>query len=95
MFTVIFAVARVAGWLAHWRQMMLQQKVTIWRPRQIYVGEGERDYVPLEKRISTTEGEGARSNAPVPVHHGGDSRRRALASYVDEKGRQITGGSKL
>ncbi|KAF9068261.1 peroxysomal citrate synthase [Rhodocollybia butyracea] len=45
-FPVLFAVPRVVGWLAHWRQMMLQPGgVKIWRPRQIYVGETKREYV--------------------------------------------------
>jgi citrate synthase len=46
-FPVLFAVPRVVGWLAHWRQMMLQpQGVKIWRPRQVYLGPTKRDYVP-------------------------------------------------
>ncbi|KAM0752246.1 hypothetical protein T439DRAFT_324313 [Meredithblackwellia eburnea MCA 4105] len=50
-FPVLFAVPRVVGWLAHWRQMMLQAGgVKIWRPRQLYLGEGERDYVTIDER---------------------------------------------
>ncbi|BGP53486.1 hypothetical protein JCM8202v2_001045 [Rhodotorula sphaerocarpa] len=49
-FPVLFAVPRVVGWLAHWRQMMLSGNVKIWRPRQIYLGEGARDYAPLGGR---------------------------------------------
>lgn len=49
-FPVLFAVPRVVGWLAHWRQLMLTGNVKIWRPRQIYLGEGERPYVPIEER---------------------------------------------
>ncbi|KAM0792891.1 hypothetical protein ACM66B_002653 [Microbotryomycetes sp. NB124-2] len=50
-FTVLFATPRIVGWLAHWRQMMLQRSgVKIWRPRQLYDGEGRRDYVPMEQR---------------------------------------------
>ncbi|CED84321.1 peroxysomal citrate synthase [Phaffia rhodozyma] len=50
-FPVLFAVPRVVGWLAHWRQMMLAQGgLKIWRPRQIYVGPTLRDYVRLEDR---------------------------------------------
>ncbi|KAJ4477265.1 peroxysomal citrate synthase [Lentinula aciculospora] len=50
-FPVLFAVPRVVGWLAHWRQMMLQPGgVKIWRPRQIYVGASKREYVPVGER---------------------------------------------
>ena len=43
-FTVLFAVARVAGWLAQWEEMILDKEQKIARPRQIYIGEGERQY---------------------------------------------------
>jgi len=49
-FPILFAVPRVAGWLAHWKQMLDHGNGKIWRPRQVYVGEGLRDYVPIEKR---------------------------------------------
>ncbi len=48
MFTSIFAVARSAGWMAHWREQLQGNK--IFRPTQIYTGPGPRCYVPLEKR---------------------------------------------
>ncbi|KAF7965257.1 hypothetical protein HWV62_44872 [Athelia sp. TMB] len=52
-FPVLFVVPRVVGWIAHWRQMMLQQGgVKIWRPRQIYVGASKRDYVPVAERVA-------------------------------------------
>jgi citrate synthase len=38
------------GWLAHWKQMLDHGNGKIWRPRQVYVGEGLRDYVPIEER---------------------------------------------
>jgi citrate synthase len=44
-FTVLFAVARVAGWLSQWEEMLLDKEQKIARPRQIYVGYGERAYV--------------------------------------------------
>ncbi len=47
-FTSIFAVARAAGWLAHWREQLADNR--IFRPTQVYVGEPLRDYVPIEKR---------------------------------------------
>jgi citrate synthase len=49
MFTVLFAIPRVSGWLAHWQEM-LQQKSRIARPRQLYVGEAARDYTPIAGR---------------------------------------------
>ena len=43
-FTVLFAIARTAGWLAQWEEMLLDKEQKIARPRQIYIGPGERDY---------------------------------------------------
>ena len=48
LFTPIFAIARVAGWLAHWLEQL--QNNRIYRPEQIYVGKLDVPYVPLEKR---------------------------------------------
>ena len=45
MFTVLFAVARTVGWIAQWKEMMDDPKQKIGRPRQLYTGPGERDYV--------------------------------------------------
>lgn len=50
MFTVMFALGRLPGWIAHWREMILSGNQRIGRPRQIYQGEVARDYLPLEKR---------------------------------------------
>ncbi|HET7489919.1 MAG TPA: citrate synthase [Acidimicrobiales bacterium] len=49
MFPVLFAIPRTAGWLAHWVEL-LEQKSKIVRPRQLYVGAPERDYVPIAER---------------------------------------------
>jgi citrate synthase len=49
MFTVLFAIPRVSGWLAHWVEL-LEQDQKIARPRQLYVGAGERDYTPIDQR---------------------------------------------
>jgi len=49
MFTVLFAIGRLPGWLAHWREMN-EQGLRIGRPRQIYTGAKERDYVPAGSR---------------------------------------------
>jgi len=50
MFTVIFAMARTAGWISQWLEMMEDQEQRIGRPRQIYTGAKVRDYVDLSKR---------------------------------------------
>jgi citrate synthase len=50
MFTVMFALGRLPGWIAHWREMRLDPAGRIHRPRQIYTGPTERDVVPLAKR---------------------------------------------
>ncbi len=49
MFTVIFAVGRTVGWIAHWHEM-ISGSYRIGRPRQLYTGSPQRDFVPLEKR---------------------------------------------
>ena len=49
MFTVMFALGRLPGWIAQWKEMM-EDNQPIGRPRQIYTGENERDFTPLEKR---------------------------------------------
>jgi citrate synthase len=49
MFTVLFAIPRVSGWLAHWVEL-LEQDQKIARPRQLYVGAGERAYLPIAER---------------------------------------------
>ena len=50
MFTVLFAMGRIPGWIAHWREMMDDPNVRIGRPRQIYTGATLRDYVPVTQR---------------------------------------------
>ena len=50
MFTVMFAIGRLAGWIAHWKEMMEDPDRKIGRPRQIYTGPTERPYVPMDKR---------------------------------------------
>ena len=50
MFTVIFAIGRTPGWIANWKEVASNPKGRIYRPRQIYVGPVERDYVPMAKR---------------------------------------------
>jgi len=50
MFTVMFALGRIPGWIAHWKEMMEDPDVRIGRPRQIYTGERRREYVARESR---------------------------------------------
>jgi citrate synthase len=50
MFTVMFAIARTAGWVAHWQEMVSDPHMRIGRPRQLYTGPTNRDYQPIEKR---------------------------------------------
>ena len=50
MFTVLFAIGRLPGWIAQWREMIKDPTNKIGRPRQIYIGHTERDYVPMDAR---------------------------------------------
>ncbi len=50
MFTVMFALGRLPGWIAHWKEMIESPATKIGRPRQVYVGPTENHYVPLEQR---------------------------------------------
>ena len=50
MFTVLFAIGRLPGWIAHWREMIEDPQTKIGRPRQIYTGATERDYVAMGGR---------------------------------------------
>ncbi len=54
-YTPIFAMARVAGWLAHWIEQLRENK--LFRPSQIYAGERDRPYVPIDERNARTSGE--------------------------------------
>ncbi len=50
MFTVLFAISRTVGWIAQWTEMMEDPEQKIGRPRQLYTGPTQRDFVPIEKR---------------------------------------------
>ncbi|MGH7163448.1 MAG: citrate synthase [Planctomycetota bacterium] len=50
MFTVMFALGRLPGWIAHWKEMRETEGTRIARPRQVYTGERKRSFVPLERR---------------------------------------------
>ncbi|HEX3589330.1 MAG TPA: citrate synthase [Pseudonocardiaceae bacterium] len=50
MFTVLFAIGRLPGWIAHWREMVRDPATKIGRPRQVYTGLAERDFVTMSER---------------------------------------------
>ena len=50
MFPVLFAIPRTSGWLAQWEEMLTDREQRIARPRQVYLGHGRREYVPLQSR---------------------------------------------
>jgi citrate synthase len=50
MFTVMFAIGQLPGWIAHWKEMTDNPASKIGRPRQIYVGHNKRDFTPITKR---------------------------------------------
>ncbi len=55
MFPVMFAIPRMAGWLAHWREFIQDSEQRIARPRQVYVGELDREYEPTHRRPQTAD----------------------------------------
>ena len=50
MFTALFALARTVGWVAQWNEMISDPAQKIGRPRQLYTGAAQRDYVPVAQR---------------------------------------------
>jgi citrate synthase len=50
MFTVLFALARTVGWIAQWKEMIEDPDQRIGRPRQLYTGSPQREYVPVAQR---------------------------------------------
>jgi len=55
MFPVLFAIPRTSGWLAQWAEMLDDSDQKIARPRQVYLGERTRSYVPIEERNGKIE----------------------------------------
>jgi citrate synthase len=49
---VLFAIARTVGWLAQWQELLGDPEQRIARPRQVYLGQGQRDYLPIDQRKS-------------------------------------------
>ncbi|ORZ33874.1 citrate synthase-like protein [Catenaria anguillulae PL171] len=72
-YPVLFAIPRVAGWLAHWSESLDDAEARIWRPRQLYVGEGRRSYVPMEHRTPD-------ASVPVTIKHP-FSKRSSVATW--------------
>ena len=54
MYTVLFAIPRTSGWIAQWEEGILDPEQGITRPRQVYAGEGRREFLPMEKRLTHT-----------------------------------------
>jgi citrate synthase len=50
MFTVLFAIGRLPGWIAQWHEMINDKETRIGRPRQLYTGPNERDFIAIDKR---------------------------------------------
>jgi citrate synthase len=50
MFTAMFAIGRIPGWIAHWKEMIADPTTKVGRPRQVYIGKTARDYLPIEQR---------------------------------------------
>jgi len=50
MFPVMFAIGRMPGWIANWKELAGDSRSLLHRPRQIYTGSTTRDYVPIDKR---------------------------------------------
>jgi len=50
MFTVMFAIGRLPGWISQWKEGRYDSDWKLYRPRQIYMGDKERHYVPIEER---------------------------------------------
>jgi citrate synthase len=52
MFTPVFALAHAVGWVAHWKEMIADPETWLFRPRQLYTGSGERQFVRLADRTT-------------------------------------------
>jgi citrate synthase len=67
MFTVMFAIPRTSGWIAQWLEMVTDPETKIARPRQIYTGGREKQYVPIENREKLSEKPVAPTNLIDPT----------------------------
>lgn len=75
MFTVLFTLPRIAGWLSHWNEFLDDPDNKIVRPRQVYLGYRKRDFVPLDKREQKLD---VSLNYETPLL---DKRREASLSF--------------
>ena len=79
MFTVLFAIPRTAGWLAHWQELLADKDQKISRPRQWYTGAGVRDYLPID-----SADEAPHTTRPRVLRESHSSR--TIASLRDDRG---------
>ena len=88
MFTALFALARTVGWVAQWNEMIADPEQKIGRPRQLYVGATQRDYVPVEKRRRLGSGQRQREaralarravERDIAAHRAGEPARNGKA----------------
>lgn len=93
-FPVLFAIPRVTGWLAHWKESLEETNPKIWRPRQLYTGNPRRPYVPMnERRCSSQNGalsvsdseDGRRLAEEVPINVHPYNRRYTIATAMRSK----------
>ena len=70
MFTVIFAIPRTSGWISQWMEMNDDEEQAISRPRQIYTGDRDRDYVPVADRSGAEKITGPPARRPVRAQRG-------------------------
>ncbi|RUS24698.1 citrate synthase-like protein [Jimgerdemannia flammicorona] len=83
MFPVLFAIPRVSGWLAHWKESLEEKDAKIWRPRQIYVGPPRRSFVPLSHREQGTE---SQPDVAVGTSTHPFRKRSKVATYKEGSG---------
>ena len=83
-FPVLFAIPRLVGWLAHWREAMLEGRdgptPRIWRPRQVYVGHRNRIFIPIEKRTSVIDDENETKASTLEIPQNLHYRRYLMSS---------------
>jgi hypothetical protein len=63
----MFAIPRTSGWIAQWSEMLRDDETKIARPRQVYTGARERDYVPITERKELTDKPTAETNLIDPA----------------------------
>lgn len=80
MFPVLFSIARTAGWLAHWREQLMD-KTRTFRPAEVYVGSGIREYIPIHKRNEANVGQ----STSVEVNGDASSPNNLSAASVVSK----------